>query len=146
MWAANSFKGDITHNQWYDYSDTSRIVGWSSFVKKVLFVNYRENVVHVVVNIQGTSNSTATTFTLPVNTCTESFRILNGALFFTGTAVNNGVVSYARLQPLTPFPGLTVGTYTITVNCAYGVVGGAQATWTASGTKLISSCFVLPLM
>jgi hypothetical protein len=146
MWAANSFKGDITHNQWYDYSETSRIVGWSSFVKKVLFINYRENAVHVVVSIQGTSNSTATTFTLPVNTCTESFRILNGALFFTGAAVNNNVVSYARLQALTPFPGVTVGTDAITMNCSYGVAGGVQATWTASGTKLISSCFVLPLM
>jgi hypothetical protein len=112
-----------------------------------LFVNYRENVVHVVVNILGTSNSTATTFTLPINVCYESFRVFNGALFCTGTAVNNGVVSYARLQPLTPFPGsTTLGTYTITVNCAYGVTGGVQATWTASGTKLISSCFVLPLM
>jgi hypothetical protein len=151
MWAANSFKGDITHNLWYDYSELATIVGWSSFTTKVIQLNYREGAVHVVINLEGTSNSTATTFTLPVNTCRESTLLLNGALFFTGTARNNGTVSYARIQALTPYSGV-VGTVVtnpvtnITFNNAYGVAGGVQATWTASGIKQISSCFVLPLM
>lgn len=145
MWSANSFKADINHNWWYDYSDTSRIVGWSSFTKKGIFVNYRENLVHVVVTLLGTSNSTSTTFTIPAMPCRESSFVMNGALFCTGTAVNNGTVSYARLQPLT---NVGPGTWneSITINCAYGVAGGVQATWTASGTKLISSCFVIPVM
>lgn len=146
MWAANSFKGDITHNLWYDYSELATIVGWSSFTTKVIQLNYREGAVHIVINLEGTSNSTATTFTLPVNTCRESALILNGALFFTGTARNNGTVSYARIQALTPFSGVTNPVTNITFNNAYGVAGGAQATWTASGIKQISSCFVLPLM
>lgn len=146
MWAANSFKGDITHNLWYDYSELATIVGWSSFTTKVIQLNYREGAVHVVINLEGTSNSTATTFTLPVNTCRESTLTFNGALFFTGTARNNGTVSYARIQALTPFPGTTLPVTNITFNNAYGVAGGVQATWTASGIKQISSCFVLPLM
>ena len=145
MWAANSFKGDITHNMWYDYSDTSKIVGWSAYTRKGIFINYRENTIHVVVSIQGTSNSTSTTFTLPVNACAEGARVMNGALFFTGTAINNGTRSYARLQALTPL-GAGAWADSITINNAYGVVGGVNATWTASGTKAISACFVLPLM
>jgi hypothetical protein len=145
MWAANSFIESIPENQWYDYSELSRIIGWSTYSHKNINVKYVNSILHVVVSLEGTSNSTTTSFTLPIATCWESLRYFNGALFFSGYAVNNSVVTYARLQPLTnPNNGISYD-YTI-INCGYGVVGGVSGAWTASGTKRIGSSFVIPIM
>lgn len=50
---------------WTDYSGTSTIVGWSSFVTKVLKYKKVGTLVCVTFYITGTSNNVATTFTLP---------------------------------------------------------------------------------
>lgn len=145
MWAANSFKGTIPENVWYDYTEYSRIIGWSSFTYKNIKIKYVNNIMHVLFNLQGTSNSTTTSFTIPVATCAESIRPFNGALFFPGRAVNNSTITYARIQPLTNLNTGVGYEYTL-VNCGYGIVGGVSGTWTATGTKEVSSFFVMPIM
>lgn len=150
MWAANTFKGDITHNLWYDYSNTSAITGWGSFFRKVIQVNYREGAVQVIFDLYGISNSTTTNFTIPVNTCVENRQILNGSLFYPATAVNNNTMTYGNLQIyVTTQSGLAVGTTntngnSIIITGRFGVSGGISGTWTASGVKLLAGCFILP--
>lgn len=50
---------------WTDYSASSTIVGWSSFTTKVLRYMVIGKLVFVQYYLQGTSNSTLVTFTLP---------------------------------------------------------------------------------
>ncbi len=50
---------------WIDYSATSTIVGWSSFTTKLIRYRIIGKQMFVSFVIEGTSNSTTTTFTLP---------------------------------------------------------------------------------
>jgi len=54
-----------TETVWADYSATSTVVGWSSFTTKAIYTKKIGKTVFVIFNLQGTSNSTAVTFTLP---------------------------------------------------------------------------------
>lgn len=145
MWAANSFKGEIPENTWYDYTQFSNIIGWSTFEYKLISIKYVSSVLHVIVTLEGESNSATTSFTLPMATCWESLRYFNGALFFHGRAVINTGATYARIQPLTnPNNGISYN-YTL-VNCGYGVVGGVSGAWPTTGTKRIGCFFTMPIM
>ena len=145
MWAANTFRGAIPENQWYDYTQLSRITGWGSFTNKNIMIQITSGVMHVVFNLEGESNSVTTNFTLPIATRVEGNRYLNGALFFPGRAINNFTITYARIQPLTN-PNTGIGYDYTLVNCGYGVPGGVSGTWTASGTKAVSSHFTMPII
>lgn len=50
-----------------DYSTDSTIVGWSAFTTKQVYYKEFGDVVLVLVNLEGTSNSVLTSFTLPTN-------------------------------------------------------------------------------
>lgn len=51
---------------WTDYSSSSTVVGWSSLSTKEIFYKQTGKVVHVIYNLQGTSNANNVTFTLPL--------------------------------------------------------------------------------
>jgi hypothetical protein len=52
-------------NPWVDYSVTSTIVGWGAFTSKVLQYKKIDDMIFVVVYLNGTSNAVNATFTLP---------------------------------------------------------------------------------
>jgi hypothetical protein len=106
---------------WVDYSATSTIVGWSSFTTKV--IKYRVIGKQVFVNfyIEGISNSTSTTFTLP-NTA------LYGSINYLRLA-NNGVISESFFRIISSSSTVTFFTTVV------------SSTWTASGTKTILGQF-----
>jgi len=71
------------NTDWIDYSNISTIVGFSSFTIKLIFYKIIDNIMFVNFSLQGTSNSTALTFTLP-NT------VINGLVAVSTYVVNNG--------------------------------------------------------
>lgn len=101
---------------WTDYSATSTIVGWSSFTAKIIRYRIIGKQMFIYFNISGTSNSTATTFTLPNNS-------INANTFFC-LAVDNGATSGAGYSFATNASNL--------IDLRKTATGG---TWTASGTK-----------
>ena len=106
---------------WIDYSATSTIVGWSSFTTKVIKYRIIGKQVFVIFSLDGTSNNTATTFTLP-----------NTALTYNelaGRFVNNGVLTagYTRISSAS-----NVITFLSLIS---------SATWTASGNKGVTGQF-----
>lgn len=57
---------DFKITDWTAYQETSTIVGWSSFTTKIIRYKKIGNIVYVLFDLAGTSNSTAATFTLAV--------------------------------------------------------------------------------
>lgn len=56
---------DFYSTQWTDYSDTSTIVGWSSYTTKEIWYKKIGNLVFVQFHISGTSDAGDASFTLP---------------------------------------------------------------------------------
>jgi hypothetical protein len=52
---------------WTNYTSSSTIVGWSSFIIEVIYYKKIGKLVFVQFTLSGTSNSATTTFTLPYN-------------------------------------------------------------------------------
>ncbi len=106
---------------WTDYSNISTIVGWTSFTtKKILYCRFGI-IVLIVFQLEGTSNSLTTSFTLPYSKNADPAN-LSGAL---GLTEDNGVV-------LT-----TPGRWNLTTNVISCFTNMASAIWTASGLKWI---------
>ena len=103
---------------WVDYSATSTIVGWSSFTTKLIRYRIIGKQLFFQVLINGTSNSTSATFTLPFNVTNIGssgvYRLTNNG------ALGNGIYDF------------TIGSSICT--CYSSVTASS---WTASGTKLI---------
>lgn len=118
----NIFNNKLTGTNWIDYSALSTIVGWSSFTTKTIRYRIIGKQIFVYYVIAGASNSSTTTFTLP---------ILNSqyAESSTSRAANNGVncMCFANMQTNT---GL-VNFFRWTTLSAY------TASWTSSGTKFV---------
>lgn len=104
---------------WTEYSDTSTIVGWSSFTTKEIWYKKVGSIVYVKFHIIGTSNSTTTSFTLPHQHDGEMqimvpHRVMDNGTWSIGFGfVNNNQNVYE-----------------------FKVDAGASA-WTASGTKRV---------
>lgn len=67
---------DVYTVAYVDYGGTSTIVGWSGFTKQNIYYKKIGRTVHVWYDLDGTSNSTSTTFTVPypaVNTIESMF-------------------------------------------------------------------------
>ena len=129
---ANGVYGGDLPNQintpWIDFSEQSTIVGWSSFTRKTIRYKVAGNMVYVNVFLAGTSNSTSTTFTLPIlpkssvlfsfaYNADNSVYTINGF----GNVISSNIVTCYR--PLS-------ATNVVFIN-----------TWTASGTKEIAGQF-----
>lgn len=101
---------------WQTISLTSTVTGWSSFTTKQIMYARIGTIVYVVFNLVGTSNSTSTSFTVPL-TC--------GSIGSTNpcrTVDNGGVVTGMAIISAS---GSTVNCYT-----SYNA-----AAWTNSGSK-----------
>jgi len=110
--------GDCGCGSWVDYSATSTIVGWSAFTNK--YIRYQEctDKIFVTFYLSGTSNSTSTTFTLPVAMASGFVQLM---LLHRGT--DNGTVAAGRYY-LNGSASTVIG--------ASDVAGSA---WTSSGSK-----------
>lgn len=105
---------------WTDYSAASTIVGWSSFTTKEIYYRRVGKLLFCHYFLEGTSNSTSATFTLPY----LSLLSINVPCL----ARNNGaVISTALAYAGNP----TVQFYTDFTGAA----------WTASGTKTVRGQF-----
>ena len=82
--AVTDLKVDKT--EWIDYSAISTVVGWSSFTVKDIEYMISGNICNVRGLIAGTSNSTTTSFTLPLNyTGTNSYGVVSVSYANSGT-------------------------------------------------------------
>lgn len=107
---------------WIDYSNTSTIVGWSSFTFKRVWYMIQGDTVFFQATLNGPSNSSAISFTLP-------FALVSGAVapIFYAWGQNNGVV---LLNPsICYLSGVS--------NVVHVDRDAASLAWTASGNKLV---------
>jgi len=120
-----SVTGDLYTTVWTDYSSTSTVVGWASFTSKKIFYKKVGKLVFVVFSIDGTSNATTTTFTLPVATV-------------------NSIDTWAAMRTRDnntdqTYPGaIEIDAGGSTVNC---LKDWASNAWTASSRKIINGQF-----
>lgn len=116
-----------TDGAWTDYSASSTIVGWASYTTKLIYYKDIGKTRFMYVNIDGTSNSTSTSFTLP--------------------SVCSNTINYGGQMRTDDNGNINMGHFVLasgasTVNCYYGV---AAAAWTASGTKRLLGQFTYQL-
>jgi hypothetical protein len=113
-------QGDVYTTAWTDYSASSTVTGWSSFTSKFIYYKKIGKLVFVQFRITGTSDSTATSFTLPnsVGNYTRPSAIIRAA--------DNGAYTAAGLAEM-PENGNIVFCYPL----------AAGGNWTASGNKNI---------
>jgi len=127
--AINLIQRPIYETRLINFSTASTIVGWSSYTTQVINYIATSNQVMVFFDLNGTSNSTSTTFTIPF----ESALSIN--LFsFDFLGINNGIT------PSTPGrANIPAGTSTIDFRR-----DGTGTAWTNSGTKRIVGKFIYP--
>lgn len=109
---------------WIDYSATSTIVGWASFTVKQIFYKQIGKVVHVAVDLEGTSNASGITFTLPIAASTHlnNYEGIPGLIEDVATAVGPGRWNIT--------PAINPNLVTVFINAA----GGG---FNSSGTKVV---------
>ena len=119
--------GDIQTTAWVVYGGTSTIVGWTSFTSQL--INYKKvgNLVFVQFYIDGVSDATNVTFTLPFTQINTNGIELKVAI----QVGNNGA-------PLTTSGLLTLSPNSATVSCFLDMAG---AVWTASNNKRVQGQF-----
>jgi len=120
--------GDIYTAAWTDYSETSTVVGWSSIDYKAIYTKKIGKTVFVKFYIQGTSNSTATTFTVPYSSIAVGGGEF-GALLIYGSDNSSNLTAPGVIK-------LPIGS-----NIVYVFKGLPEVVWTASGTKRIQGQF-----
>jgi len=104
---------------WIDYSSTSTIVGWSSYTIKKIYYKTIGRIVLIQFYLDGTSNATASNFTIPY---------ISGAGFAVGLiirVIDNGGQATAGLMELSNNSS----------TCHLFAAPNAPP-WTASGNKL----------
>ena len=111
---------------WIDYSATSTIVGWSSFTVKIIRYRIIGKQIFVQYQLQGTSISSTTTFTLP-NTS------INIEVNQNNLTVDNSVVSLGLLQ--------ITSNSNIVSFAKWTAINSNTSTFTASGTKMVKGQF-----
>ena len=119
--------GDISTVQWTTYGGTSTIVGWTSNTSTL--INYKKvgNLVFVQFYIDGVSDATNVTFTLPFTQISTNGVELKVAI----QVGNNGL-------PSTTSGLLTLSPNSATVSCFLDMAG---AIWTASNNKRVQGQF-----
>jgi len=124
---------DVYTTAWTDYYSSSTIVGWSSLTAGRRRIMYKTigKLVFVFFHLEGTSNATTVSFTLPYTSTAVGF----GNLFYqllTFTYDNT-------LASTTPGKcGVDVNSATATCSKTSAASGG----WTASGSKIVSGQFI----
>lgn len=128
---ANVFSGDIYTVAWTDYAPSSTIVGWSSFNYKHIAYGRLGKRIWVIFRLDGISNSTAASFTLPYAAESTVFPVGANIGNLLITAYDNGAY-VATVGKVVVSPGSN------TANCFSSL---ASAAWTASGTKIVEGQF-----
>lgn len=115
---------------WTDYSSTSTVTGWASYVTKTIkYIDYGKFVM-VSYYISGPSNSTSTNFTVP-------FTVDNSGMTFYDTfpfCTDNGTPKTAPGRVSMSDGGSAV---------VFMPDASGNTAWTASGTKMISGTFIV---
>lgn len=106
---------------WTDYSATSTIVGWSSFTTKTIRYRIIGKQLFCCYYLAGTSNSTASSFTLP-NNCVNIAEVNAYHRYY-----NNGAAG-------TTLPVSSISSASNVVNLYTTFAAGG---WTNLGTKII---------
>lgn len=116
--------GEIYTNGFADYSSTATINGWASFTNKKIYYKKLGKLVIIYFFIDGQSNSTFTSFTLPYT--------LNSLIPLYGLVriADTGIYDVGLLEI---FANTNIARFY--KNAGYG-------SWTASGTKYISGWFI----
>ena len=107
---------------WTDYGGTSTIVGWSSFTTQKIFYTRVGKLIFVAFDLNGTSNATTVSFTLPYARPADSFTIDAHI-----RRADNGTTATGELN---------MASGSDTVVCL-ATIGGSGTSWTASGTKRV---------
>jgi hypothetical protein len=107
---------------WGDYSASSTIVGWSAFTAKTINTRKSNDLVLVSVAIQGTSNATGVTFTLPYPAVLGTQYVPLSVCYDNGVPTTGG---YATINGST-------------VTCFPTSAGG---NWTAANNKYVFGSF-----
>lgn len=115
--------GDVTSQGWTDYSSSSTVIGWSSYTTKSIEYKRVGNLIFVSFNINGTSDSTAASFTVP-----QPCKMLASGVPIKG--IDSG-------SPTTAYISQTVGSRTVNAYPTYTYL----SSWTASGDKQITGRF-----
>ena len=125
-----TYNNAVLDSGWVDISNTSTIVGWSSFTDKILKYRRIGKTLYVKYGLTGTSNSTAVSFTVPYTFATpaagNTHHVLNNgtsSIGFPSMNANSNVIEFLRYSSLT----------TVTT------------TWTASGTKQIYGFLIIEI-
>jgi hypothetical protein len=121
---AHDSSSDIEDVPWQDYSASSTIVGWSSFTTKWIYYKKVGKTVFVSFYIQGTSNATTASFTLPYNSASAPF------VQFSSNSCSDSVNSASSSN----------NDY-IYYNIFNASIGKSNSGFTASGTKYIQGSF-----
>lgn len=119
----------ITNYNYVDYSDTSTITGWSSFNVKQIVINKIGKLRIVTYVINGVSNSSEASFTVPDHSTTYTTPIYSACQF-----VDNGTKGTT--------PGLAVYASSDNKVFAYKTWDDATFTFTSSGVKIITGSFI----
>lgn len=123
-----SFEGDVYTVGWTDYSATSTIVGWSSYITKKIYYKKIGKLCFINFAIRGTSDSTAASFTLPYTSSNDEA----GTGFMAAVQIkDNGTdlttPGRVRVQP--------------NEDVLYGYKDMVSGAWTNSGEKMIRGQF-----
>ena len=119
--------GDMSTVQWTTYGGTSTIVGWTSNTSTL--INYKKvgNLVFVQFYIDGVSDATNVTFTLPFTQISTN-----------GIELKVAIQVGDNSSPSTTSGLLTLSPNSATVSCFLDMAG---ATWTASNNKRVQGQF-----
>jgi hypothetical protein len=124
--------GDVYTTAYTDYYASSTIVGWSSLTagRRYIMTKRIGNTVFVWFHLEGTSDGTRCSFTLPITSTSVAY----GHIFFAPLSYtyNNGAA--VAIQGVS---GLYPNATTVTCDLSPTVGDG----WTASGTKIIAGQF-----
>lgn len=95
---------DTANDPWVDWSEQATIVGWSSLPTKRILYKINGNMIFFSIALQGTSNTTSVTFTVPfVSKITQhaamGYTVISGASWMGGLAeiaANSNTVVFYR--------------------------------------------------
>jgi len=124
--------GDVYTAAWTDYAGTSTITGWSSFTSNRKLIYYKKigKLVFVTFLLEGTSNATSVSFTLPYTAMTDAGNLMEYGGCMTEVIDNGSSVTTACK--------IRMDANTSTVLCYTNMATGA---WTGSGTKSVRGSF-----
>lgn len=133
----NFSKTNFPSNGWQDLFLSSNIIGFEYPAAITRYIKYRyigKNIVQIVLRLDGISNSTTTSFTLPFPF--QSPSLVKGFIVVPLQAANNNVSIWGQLA-------ITSDPKTGGLLCT--ATQGSSATWTASGIKHVRGEFFLPI-